>query len=238
MPSLRGIVFDKDGTLIDYAATWNPVNRLAAEQLAAGDPGLAERLLVAAGYDREGDRYLAGSPLAAGTVPEIVETWAQHLPGQDAEALVTALDRIFDEAAPEAAVPLADLVSLFYRLKDRGLVLGIATSDSEAGARRTFRRLGVLDHLDFVAGYDSGHGVKPGPGMVVGFCKALGLEASEVAVVGDNLHDLAMGRAAGAGLVIGVLSGTGSAADLEPWADHMVEDVAEVEALLDSLGRS
>ena len=68
--------------------------------------------------------------------------------------------------------------------------------------------------------------------MVEGFAAATGLAAAEIAVIGDNLHDLDMGRSAGAGLVIGVLSGTGSRRELAPSADHLLDDVAGLEAFL------
>ena len=59
---------------------------------------------------------------------------------------------------------------------------------------------------------------------------------TEVAVVGDNLHDLEMGRRAEAGLLIGVLSGTSGQRELAPVADHLLASVADLEALLDRLG--
>ena len=121
------------------------------------------------------------------------------------------------------------------RLKARGLTLGIATSDSEAGIEATLGRFGVLGHFDFFAGYDSGHGVKPEPGMAHAFCKQTGLSAKEVAVVGDNLHDLDMGRAAGAGLLVGVLTGTGERSDLEDLADHVLDSITDLTTLLESL---
>ena len=51
-------------------------------------------------------------------------------------------------------------------------------------------------------------------------------------VVGDTLRDLHMGRAAGAGLVVGVLSGAGSRELLEPHCDHVIDDVHALESLL------
>jgi phosphoglycolate phosphatase len=53
--------------------------------------------------------------------------------------------------------------------------------------------------------------------------------------VGDNLHDLEMGRAAGAGLVVGVLTGTSEHGDLAPFADRVLESIVELEALLDEI---
>jgi 2-keto-4-pentenoate hydratase len=53
-------------------------------------------------------------------------------------------------------------------------------------------------------------------------------EADLVAVVGDAVHDLAMGRAAGVALAIGVLSGTSGRADLERHADLIVDSVNDL----------
>lgn len=231
--SIRGILFDKDGVLIDFEATWDPVNRLLAQEIAAGDAGLAERLLIAGGYDAELCRAQPGTVLAAGTPSEVAAAWIGHLPSWEEAALAAEVDRIFDATSPELMVPLVDVAALFGRLKDRGLSLGVATNDSEFGARQGLQRLGALDRLDFLAGYDSGHGAKPAPGMAEAFCRSTALTAAEIAVVGDNLHDLEMGRGAGAGLLVGVRSGTGDPAALDEMAHHLIDSVAELEALLD-----
>jgi phosphoglycolate phosphatase len=230
--AIRGILFDKDGTLLDFAATWAPVYRLAAEKTARGDARLAERLLHAGGHDPQLNRLAGNSVLAAGTSHEIAAVWREHVPDWDHAALTRMLDRLFMDEGQSSAVPVPGLAKTLARLKARGLTLGIATSDSRAGIEATLAPFDVLDHFSFLAGYDSGHGVKPGPGMAHAFCRASGLEPGDIAVVGDNLHDLHMGRAAGAGLVIGVLTGTGERDALAMQADHVLDSIAELEALL------
>lgn len=233
----RGIVFDKDGTLLDYAATWGPVNRMAAERAAGGPGPLADALLEAGGWDPAAGRFRHGSPLAAGHAGEIAALWLEVLAGRgpfaEHAALTRAIDRVFLEGGLAHAVPVTDLAALFAGLRRRGLALGLATSDSEAAARATAERFGLVSHLAFVAGYDSGHGVKPGPGMVQGFCAATGLPPASVMVVGDNSHDLEMGRAAGAGRVIGVLTGTGTRASLAA-ADAIADSIADLDPLLEA----
>ena len=50
----------------------------------------------------------------------------------------------------------------------------------------------------------------------------------EVAMVGDNRHDLEMARAAGAGAAIGVLTGNSSFDDLSPLADAVIRSIADL----------
>ena len=233
--TIRGVLFDKDGTLLDYGATWMPANKAAALAAARGDAALAERLLIAGGYDPARERIAANHVLAAGTNPEIAEAWRAHVPDWTLADLTLLLDRVFQAESAASAAPVTDLGPLFLRLKGRGLRLGVATSDSRRGVEVTLGPFAALDLLDFISGYDSGHGSKPDPEIVHGFCAATGLRAVEVAVVGDNLHDLHMGRSAGAGLVVGVLTGTGEHADLSAHADHVLESIVELEDLLDRL---
>lgn len=187
------------------------------------------QLLAAGGADRNGGSVAADSVLAAGNTVEIAAAWVQAGAPVAAAALTAELDALF-RAAAQTVVPVTDLARLFGRL--RGLRLGIASSDNEAAIRATAARFGIDGLVDYVAGYDSGHGTKPGPGMVQGFCREAGLAPEEVAVVGDNRHDMAMGRSAGAGLTVGVLTGTGTRETLAGLADLCLGSIAGLEAAL------
>ncbi|QLF69532.1 HAD family hydrolase [Peteryoungia desertarenae] len=229
--SIAGIVFDKDGTLLDFDASWGPVNREVALMAAAGDQDLADRLLLVCGMDPVTGDIAADSLFAAGNTVEIAEGMVAAGALLPLETLIPRIDDCFAKAA-EFSVPVADLAPLFSSLHAKGLKLGIASSDNERSIRIAATRLGIIEYVDFIAGYDSGHGYKPEAGMVLGFCSATGLHPTEVAVIGDNNHDLQMGINAGAGLKIGVLSGTGSRETLSGLADCILEDVTQLEALL------
>jgi phosphoglycolate phosphatase len=232
---IRGILFDKDGTLVDYFATWTPAYRAAAAHLAglAGDPGLDDRLLRAGGYDPDADRYDPLSPLAHGTVPEIADAWRLCVPAlAHVGDLEARIERIFHDSALGNPQPVTDLPALFQRLRRRGLKLGIATNDSAATAWATAKQLGIDRLIMFLSGYDSGHGAKPEPGMLRAFCAASGLRPDEVVVVGDAAHDFAMARAGGAALTVGVLTGVTPAAQLATLVDRMLPSIAEIESIL------
>ncbi|KQO78868.1 haloacid dehalogenase [Rhizobium sp. Leaf262] len=229
--SIAAILFDKDGTLIGYDASWGPVNRELARIASQGDAALADRLLLACGMDPVTGHVEADSLLAAGNTAQIAHGLVAAGSPCDIADLTARLDRLFTEAAGQS-VAVTDLKALFARLKARGYRLGIASSDNEASIRQLAKRFGFETDLDFVAGYDSGHGTKPQPGMVLGFCAAIGLSPDRVAVVGDNNHDLHMGRNAGAGLCVAVLTGTGSRESLGGDCDYCLADITGLESLL------
>lgn len=235
--NIRGVVFDKDGTLIHFEETWTPAYVESAEALARqiGRPEMAAIWLHATGLDPATGQVLPGTLLASATVDVIAAEWrvlSPELPAVD--ALIHWLDEFWERRALELLAPVGDLPALFDGLRRDGLRLGVATNDAEKAALATVDRLGLADRVDFVAGYDSGHGAKPAPGMILAFCKAMGLAPEQVAMVGDSPADLAAGRAAGCGKVVGVLTGTSPAEVLKPLADVVVTDVHLLPGLLQS----
>ena len=133
---IRGVLFDKDGTLADFANTWPPAFRAAAADLAeaAGDPALAETLLRLGGYDADGVLDPA-SVLAHGTNEELIAVWSAR---PEIAAIADAAERVgrvFMAFASRAPAVVADLAALLRRLRSRGLAIGLATNDGAAAAR-------------------------------------------------------------------------------------------------------
>ncbi len=230
---IKGVLFDKDGTLIDFAESWIPAYAAGAAHLArhAVNGKQCDDLLRATGYDPDRRTFAPDSILTKYTSDEITEIWAV-----DAGIVIDQLDfdlrrqvkEIFDDVANRSLKAVTDLDRLFRFLKSGGRSVGLATADSTASAHAALDVFAVSDLVDFVTGFDAGHGVKPGPGQVHGFCAEMGIEPDEVMVVGDTAHDLEMARAAGAGLAVAVLTGVGDNSRLDPLADIVLPSIAEL----------
>jgi phosphoglycolate phosphatase len=230
---IEAILFDKDGTLFDFYRTWGAVTEEAALIAAEGDAARATDLMLKSGKDAVTGRYLPGSVIASGSNREIVALWAELLGRTDVDSLYTSVAAHFLNRQTEVMHPVVDFNSFFARLRDRGYRLGIATMDSEIAAHQAMDKFGVKQALDFICGFDTGHGTKPGGGMVEAFARLMQLPASAIAVVGDSPHDMHMARAGQAGRAIGVLTGVSSKdALLEAGAHVVLESIADLEAAL------
>ena len=234
---LAGILFDKDGTLIDFQETWGPTVHAMIVALAKGDPGLVAAQAAALHFSLEEKRFRPTSPIVAGSTADYGGTWGAALGRTDIDTLRAEIDAISAVESLKALAPIDEPVAVFVALRAMGLRIGVATNDSEQSARRQIGALGVADYVDFVAGYDTGHGGKPEPGMVLAFAKLLDVAASEIAMVGDSLHDLDAARGAGA-LGIAVLSGPADRTALEPHADFVIKHIGELPALIERVTRA
>ena len=227
---IDGLLFDKDGTLFDFRISWGGwaqgfLNRVA------DDRAHARRLGRAIGFDLDTGVFAPDSPVIAATAADIAAALAPGLPGITVADLTDRIDASAGQAPMSEAVPLRPLLTA---LRAKGLRLGVATNDSEAPARQHLANHGITDCFDFISGYDSGHGAKPGPGMCLAFASQTGLDPSRVAMVGDSRHDLQAGRAAGM-RTVAVLTGIAKREDLEPFADVVLADIGAIPDWLSSL---
>ncbi|MEO0504411.1 MAG: HAD family hydrolase, partial [Pseudomonadota bacterium] len=226
---VRGLIFDKDGTLFDFRTTWEAWAAAFLRRAADGDEAHAARAGRAIGFDLVQAEFDPDSIAIAGTAQEVVEALLPAFPASSPETLMALINAEAARAPQAEAVPLAPLLD---DLRARGLKLGVATNDSEAPTRSHLDGAGVTARFDFVAGFDSGHGGKPAPGQLLAFCAAVSLDPAEVVMVGDSLHDLLAGRAAGMRCVA-VLTGMATAQDLSPHAMAVLDDIGGLPAWLD-----
>lgn len=225
---VKGLCFDKDGTLFDFAATWEAWAKAFLRRAAGGDEQRAIRTGAAIGFDLVAGKFAPDSLVIAGTPGEVTDALMPHFAEMSHAALLEMLNEEAARAPQQPAVPLRPLLEGF---RAQNIALGVATNDSEAPARAHLGAAGITDLFDFIAGYDSGHGGKPAPGQLLAFAQAVNLRPEEIVMVGDSTHDLHAGRAAGM-RTVAVLTGTAVAEQLAPFADVVLRDIGEIPAWL------
>lgn len=201
------LVFDLDGTLVDSVE-----DILDAFVHAFGSLGMTVP-------PRDELRATVGRPLeeifpryaAAPLVPVLIGAYREHYP------------RIFTRTSR----PYPGVVDTLAELRRRGYLLAVATSKRTAMARRFVDAMGLADALDHVQGTD-GFPAKPAPDVIQHALSALG--ARGVWMVGDTVHDVRAGRAAGV-RTLALTWGVDDAAALVAAGPDRVAD--RIEALLD-----
>ena len=229
----KAIIFDKDGTLIDFDAMWGSWTLIIADRLSAlSDLPMREPLCLAMGYDHARRKVLADGKLAATPMWQLYNLTVEvvHAQGIDLETAKELVEKAWVIPEPvELAKPFTDTRALFGKLHKQGIKIAIATTDDRAPTQAMVDAFDIGDYIETMVCSDDGIKAKPAPDMVLTICQRMGVVPSQVMVVGDTTADLNMARAAGAGLVVGVLSGVSSAKDLVTLADVLIESVDELQ---------
>ncbi len=232
--AIKAILFDKDGTLLDFAATFAPATARVIDDLVDGDRLLEREVAKVLKFDLSTGIIDPGSVTIAGSLDDIAAVLMPHIKATSVAELSDRVNALFIKYSLITLQPFDFLAPTIAQLAATGLALGVATNDSEKGAYAHMEAVGLVDQFCFIAGYDSGFGAKPKPGMVFGFADHLSLAPKEIMMVGDSSHDCDAGRAAGA-IAIGVTSGGATAEELAPHADYVLPSIAELHDLIAKL---
>ncbi len=190
----RLVVFDKDGTLIAWEV-WDAVIGQVLNEVVA--PALRPAAAEAISYDLAARRVLAGSPVIAASNAEVIDLVFPFADTGDRSGFHELVERRFAELAYDHVAPRDGATELLGRLSEAGIARALCTNDSEAAARSQVAKLGWADLLPTVFGHDSGHGAKPGGGMLVAALAAHGCAPNEALMVGDSDADVLAASTAG-----------------------------------------
>lgn len=221
-PSVKLVIFDCDGTLVDsqHAIVASMTDAFVAEGLT---PPPREQVIGVVGLSLEiaVQRLVPeGSDLAH--VDRLAEAY---------KAAFAARRR-----RPDHFEPLYDGVrETLERLAARDdVLLGIATGKSRRGVDAVLAREGLARFFSTVQTADT-HPSKPHPSMLLTAMDEIGAAPADTVMIGDTTYDMEMAQGAGAS-AIGVSWGYHPSDALRAaGAHHVSADCAELERALDAL---
>ncbi|MGM0877862.1 MAG: HAD family hydrolase [Bacillota bacterium] len=226
---IKGILFDKDGTLLKFGSIWikvigNVIDELLEMIGESDNVNLKKQLCLSIGL-RDGEVDEKGH-LASGTSLDIANSFQKVLPKNIPFLHQWLSEHVLEKTKQliEYVEPVCNLSPLFSALREKGIVIGIATADDYETTILCLRHLGIREEIAFLGTSDL-YEKKPCSQVVEKFCEQFGFEQEEVAMVGDTVIDLQTAINSRAGYGVGVLSGVGSEEELKKLADFVIPNV-------------
>jgi phosphoglycolate phosphatase len=225
----QAIIFDKDGTLIDFDLMWGRWTLQLADRLQTSiGMDVRQALCECYGYDMVRRKILPDGKLTCTPMWRLRDLMVDVVRSQGLSTLeaACAVEKAWHVPDPVTlARPVTDLQKLFLNIHKLGIKIAIATTDDRDPTEAMLKAFGVKGFISTMVCADDGIQAKPAPDMATTICQRMNVHPSSVIVIGDTVADLQMARSAGAGYVIGVLSGVGSLANLTPLADILIDTI-------------
>jgi len=221
---IRLVLFDLDGTLIEFNYNYSLARRIIIEKL------------VEMGVERS---ILSDSKPASVNLEEAVSFMRGK--GLNEEQLRALRRRVYEAVEPlelEAAgnpVVRDGIVELLNWLVGTGVKMAVCTNNCRKASSIILEKSGLKAFFKHVFTRDDVERIKPFPDLILKACKVIGVPPEETIHVGDSPIDVAAARGAGA-IPVGVASSLWSFEKLrEAGAEHTVSNAYELKKVISSL---
>lgn len=236
---VSGVIFDKDGTLIDFDAFWVSVSFAAMKDMLqqfSQKEALAEEILEAFGV-HNGVTDI-NSVLCKGTYVQMAQIVHRILAGYGCEASPKELEVRMIEAynrqiqIGEVKATCANLRQVLMTLKKQNKKIAVITTDNRKVTLFCLEKLGIADLFDKIYTDDGILPTKPHKDSALDFCKSFHINQENVVMVGDTLTDVFFARNAGIQMV-GVAKTEKNKQILSEETEIVLHDVSELLDLLE-----
>jgi phosphoglycolate phosphatase len=204
----QAIIFDKDGTLIDFDAFWVNISTEAISDVlcSCGYVGISvEEILERYGV-HNGETSVEGI-LCKGTYAQmgqiVCDVLKEHGYQPEADAIIKLVTdmHIKHMDAGKVVSTCPDLPGVMKRLKVLGLKLAVVTTDNRQMTMKCLSELGVTEFFDVIYTDDGTIPTKPDSACAEDFCRRFDLEKERILMVGDTLTDVAFAKNTGISMI-------------------------------------
>ncbi len=197
IPFPKAILFDKDGTLLDFDSYWIPVAYKAVEEILiryAGETSKTEEIMLALGV--ENHKTDVHGILCGGTYGDIARCIGEILKGDGVafqeDSLKADTIKAFETCLDKGKIKpaCAQLKEVLCKLKGQGVTLILVTNDNRKVTEFCLRELEIADCFDEVIADGDGLPCKPNGKIIRHLAKKYGYEKERMLMVGDSLTDM------------------------------------------------
>lgn len=228
---IKGILFDKDGTLIDFSLWRNAgikTIQSIMDEFNINDEKVFVELQKSIGITANGIEpfgalaYKSHEDLAA----ELHYVINKYRKTDLNEFQIHVVELLRKEVLRNDVEfkEITDIRKLYEYLSSNNIKMGLATADSKQSAMHMINKLNLNDCFDYIGAYDGFMKQKPHNEMCMRFCSMYDLQPNEVAIVGDSYNDMIFAKNSGA-IGVGVLSGVSCKINLKDIANVIIPSV-------------
>lgn len=179
--NIEAVIFDVDGTLIDSMWVWKRIDDLFLEKYHLEEPEGFHEGMEGKSYSETADYFLELFPTLTHTRQELEDEWTEMA----YEIYTTQME--LKKGAFE----------FIQELKNKGIKLGIATSNNRELAEGTLRHCKILDMFDSVWTSGEAKAGKPDPAVYLCVAEALQIAPENCLVFEDIPMGILAGKNAG-----------------------------------------
>ncbi len=229
MPNLNvdGIVFDLDATLVNLGGfvDWRQ----------------AHKDIVESYLEQDCDDETVQACSAKGLFTMLDEMYVNLIDergedgANDAQGTVYGILSSYEEKGVESCTLMDGCVNTLDWIKERGVPMGICTSNSTKSAEEALSQQGLSEYFSAVVGRSVGFPMKPHPAQLVECFKQIDVDPKKGVMIGDSHKDSIAGKRVGAYTVGVPVYFTKVDLMKEAGVDVLIEDLNQLPSVLESL---
>ena len=226
---MEWILFDKDGTLIEFDKSWEKIGIRLVDSLLDEFP-VANKEVAHRQLGVLDNAIVPDSVMGSGSLDEMIKAF-NNVVGKD----VSTWTRNTSQELVDTRVPennwIDGVYDMIQSLKKDGYKIGIVTSDSRKGVLQFLEDTNSKDAFDLVISTESHAAEKPNPAVLNPLFDSYDVKPEDVVIVGDTNNDMKTKVNAELGLAIGVLTVIAKKEELVD-ADVIIETAVSVPEVL------
>ncbi len=177
----KAVIFDMDGTLIDSMWVWHSVDEIYMQKYHLIEPDDFHEEMEGMSFAEVADYFLRAFPNLMLTTAEIMEEWHQ-----------LAMHKYRNEVQLKEGA-----LEFLLSLKEQGICLGIATSNSRELAEAVLDAHGIRNLFDCILTSDEAKAGKPAPDVYLKVAEKLNVLPAQCLVFEDVPKGILAGKNAG-----------------------------------------